>query len=377
MPIVLHAESMKFGPGGQTIRLVEEARRINERDDWTCYVAGQAGGPLRNAIHRDSNYFSFDFGSFRLNPRAISRAVRMLRSVSPDIVHTHSSQDAWIFGIAARLTGIPVVRGRHASHPIPAKRIRQLVYTHLADAFTVSGSTIGRLLLDAGVAQETQVFDTAGGFDPMRFSRTNRDAGFLRRELQIDEDARIIGAACTVRPSKGVDILVKAFALLRESAPHLNAHLVVSGEVSDQDRKDLAAQVPERIHFLGFRKDVDKVLGGMDLLVMPSRCADGVPQVIPQAMALGVPVVGTCAGGIPDAIVHGESGVLVDPEDPTALMEAIHSVLCSDEEDLNPMLERAHARSHRFTFDRVVETYFRAYESVLANTSEANRARAA
>lgn len=378
MPVVLHAESMKLGPGGQTIRLIEEARRLNAREGWTCYVVGRSGGPLDDDLSGEPWYVPFDFRSFRLHAGAIARATRLLRETTPDVVHTHSSQDAWIFGAAARLAGIPIVRGRHASHVVPAGRVKRFVYTHLADAFTVSGRTIGSLLMDAGVAREEQVFDTGGGFDPARFDSAKRDVGFLKRELSIPGDTTILGAACTVRPTKGVDILVDALVHLRQSAPALNVHVVVAGDVSKQDGDDLSARVPGRIHFLGFRDDVEKVVGGMDVLVAPSRRADGVPQVIPQAMALGVPVIGTRAGGIPDALVHGETGFLVEPECPAALARVIHDILRMDQTDLQTAVRRAQAFSlQRYTFDSVVDTYILAYQWVLAQANRQRKDRAA
>lgn len=378
MPVVLHAESMRLGPGGQTIRLIEEARRINGREGWSCYVAGLSGGPLQDALSGESWYIPFEFPSFRLHPGAIRRAARLIRDISPDVVHTHSSQDAWVFGTAARLVGIPIVRGRHASHPVPTGRVKRIGYTHLADAFTVSGRTIGRLLIDAGVAGEDQVFDTGGGFDPARFARETRDADYLRRELRIDDEATILGAACTVRPSKGVDSLVDALVRLRRSDPTLNVHLVVAGEVSEHDRRDLAARLPGHIHLLGFREDVEQVLGGMDVLVVPSRSADGIPQVIPQAMSLGVPVIGTRAGGIPDAIVHRRTGYLVEPANPNQMAGMIRDVLLMDGVNRESLLRRAEAHSlQTYTFENVVDTYLLAYESVLQTANEPTRARAA
>lgn len=380
MPSVLHAESMKYGPGGQTIRLVAEARRLNELPDWTCYVAGRAGGPLDGLADHETWYQPFEFRSFRLHPRSIAGATRMLRELRPDVVHTHSSEDAWIFGTAARLLGIPIVRGRHATHAVPARASRRFVYTHLADAFTVSGATIGELLVEAGVAKKQQVFNTGGGFDPAQFCAAERDPNYLKRELGLPSQTKVIGAACTVRPSKGVDVLVEAFAAIRKQSSRRsdNRHLVVVGEVADKDRRQLAAQAPGFIHFLGFRNDVAKAMGGMDVLVMPSRCADGIPQVIPQAMALRVPVVGTRAGGIPDAVIHAETGFLVDPEDPAGLARQIEVVLAAAPDTLEAMLLRAEKLAiERYTFDSVVQTYVRAYKSVLRDAGRTEVARAA
>lgn len=368
MPIVLHAESLTVGPGGQTIRLVQEARRLNSLPGWMCWVAGRDGGPLEH-LRGEPWYVPFHFPKFRYHPVAIYRAARLIRRTGAEVVHTHSSADSWVFGIAARLVGIPIVRGRHVSRPLRAKRIRNFVYEYLADAFTVSGRTVGRILRDGGVAREEQIFETGGGFEPARFNPDVRDPEYLRSELGLPSNATILGAACTLRSTKGVDILVDALVRLRESRPELEVHVVVAGAIYDEEEApELAARAPGFVHFLGFREDIEKVMGGMDLLVAPSRFADGIPQVIPQAMAMKVPVIGTRAGGIPDAILDGETGFLVEPENPDALARKISDVLDMDAVALTPILERARERAlGHFTFDRIVDTYQRAYRWVLGH----------
>ncbi len=362
---VLHAESQPTGPGGQTIRLVQEVRLLNQRGDCECWVAGQQGGPLVGDMGEDPHFIPFQFPPFKAHPLAIARAVGVLTRIGAQVVHTHSARDAWIFGIAARLRGIPIVRGRHVSRPLHTEKARNFVYSHLADAYTVSGRTIGEILVQGGVAREEQVFRTPGGFYGERFSRSKRDPGFLRRELALPDSARVIGGVANVRQSKGVDVLVDAFLGLRRGAPESDLHLVLAGAADEAEAAAFAAGDPGRIHLMGFRDDIESVIGGMDVMVMPSRRFDGVPQVIPQAMALGVPVVGTRAGGLPDIIEEGVTGFLVAPDAPGALAQEIAQVLEMDAATMDPILDKAEARALAgFTFERVVETYMEAYHWV-------------
>ncbi len=367
MSIVLHTESLRLGPGGQTIRLVEEARRLNARDGWSCHVVGRSPGPLDADLQGEEWYHPFYFNRSKFHPGSLVRALRLLKQIRPDILHTHSSYDAWVFGVAGRILGIPIVRGRHSSWPLKKPAIRNFAYTRLADAFTVSGATIGRILTSSGQIRDEQVFDTAGGFDPARFDPDLVDRELLQHELGLAPGAKIIGAVCMVRPTKGIDILVDAFSRLPDSLPGADLHLVVAGTVSDEDRVSLSSASPGRIHFLGYREDIEHIIGSMDLLVVPSRRADGVPQVIPQGMALRIPVIGARAAGIPDVITEGETGFLVSPEDPEGLAMKIVSVLSMDSSDLAALLERAYSRAlERHTFDRVVDTYLDAYDYLLS-----------
>ena len=377
MPHVLHADSLNVGPGGQTLRLVEEARRLNARPGWTCSVAGRSGGPLEPFLAGESWFVPFRFPRFRHHPGAITGAVRLIRRLEADVVHTHSSEDAWIFGIAARLAGVPIVRGRHVTRPLHAVRIQNAGFLWLADAFTVSGASVGRILTEGGVASPEQIYDTGGGFDPVQFDADRRDPAFLTQELDLAPSARIVGAVGAVRPTKGVDILVEAVAMLQASRPELEVHGVVVGEASDADREALASRAPDCLHFLGFRSNVERVMGGMDILTMTSRGADGIPQVIPQAMALGVPVIGSRAAGVPDAIEDGVTGFLVDPDDPEGLARKVVEVLAMNPADRDRITDAARRRAlERYTFDRVVDTYIRCYEWVLSEEGRvARRAR--
>ncbi|MBN2071499.1 MAG: glycosyltransferase [Candidatus Krumholzibacteriota bacterium] len=366
MPVVLHTESLRLGPGGQTIRLAQEARRLNSINGWSCHVAGRSPGPLDADLLGEDWYHPFRFNRSKFHPGSLLRAIRLLKQIRPDIIHTHSSYDAWVFGVAGRILGLPIVRGRHSSWPLKKPAIRNFAYTQLADAFTVSGATIGRILTSSGIIREDKVFDTAGGFDQDRFDPDRVDRELLHRELGLATGARIIGAVCMVRPTKGIDILVDAFSRLPDDSAGAGLHLVIAGTVSDEDRASLTSASPGRIHFLGYRDDIEDIIGSMDLLIVPSRKADGVPQVIPQAMALRVPVIGARAAGIPDVITDGETGFLVPPEDPVALTARIVSVLSMTPADMAALLERARCRSlERHTFDSIVETYLSAYNYLL------------
>ncbi len=91
-------------------------------------------------------------------------------------------------------------------------------------------------------------------------------------------------------------------------------YLVIAGKGSEErNLKYLAKDYLDRIFFLGFRNDIEKVLGGLDILVHASKAIDGIPQVVTQAMALSKPVIATDVGGITDVIKDNETGWLIKP----------------------------------------------------------------
>jgi glycosyltransferase involved in cell wall biosynthesis len=370
---VLHTESVK-SLGGQSLRLVTEARLL-EKAGHRCTIAGAQGSEFHRSIPPDVRFVPFRFSGkrFKASPLGIGRAWRLLRELEPDVVHTHSSLDAWTFGAAARLAGIPIVRGRHVFKPIPAWGPSRLVYSRLADAFTASGATIGRELVESGVAGPEEVFNTGGSTDLDRFDPARVDRGALRGELRIPTGARVIGTACNVRRMKGVDVLVAAFDELVRGG--LDVHLVHAGGGRSDWFDPHRARHPGRIHALGFRGDIERVIAGLDLFVMSSRSHEGTSQVLCQAMALGVPVVATRTGCIPDLVVPGETGILVAPDDPEQLAAGIRGALELEAAAREAMLARARdlVRSE-YSIDTVTERYVRAYELVLGKARGRRRA---
>jgi glycosyltransferase involved in cell wall biosynthesis len=127
-----------------------------------------------------------------------------------------------------------------------------------------------------------------------------------------------VGVAATLEYWKGVDVLLEAACLAEEPLRiEINGDGSMRGELERQ-----AQQGGLEAHFNGF---VPKPLAGIDVLVQPSR-ADNLPLAVLEAMAAGLPVVGARVGGIPELVVDGETGIVVPPEEPRALADALDSL---------------------------------------------------
>src|SRR5262249_38149096 len=155
-----------------------------------------------------------------------------------------------------------------------------------------------RHLVDAGVARPERVFDTPASVDLARFDPSQVDRAAVRRELGIPPGARVVGTVCVLRLMKGIDTLVDAHAKLARAGEG-SLWLLHAGGDGETVLRDGRARAAEHVRFLGFRKDVERVIAAFDLFVLASRGSEGVPQAILQAMALRVPVLATRIGGIP------------------------------------------------------------------------------
>jgi glycosyltransferase involved in cell wall biosynthesis len=356
---VLHTEASP-GLGGQEVRTLNEARWTAERG-WRVLLACQPDGRLAGRA-REAGVETRP-GRMRgpLDPRGLAALVRLVRREHVSLVHTHSSIDAWLGGMAARLCRVPVVRTRHVS--IAIRRGPNPVYRWLADRVITSGEAIRRVVLAAGVPPARVVAIPAGvNLESFPFGLK---APEIERELGLGSP--VVGSVAMFRGSKGHPQLLQAFARVRERHPRASLLRVGDG-IRRPWVEQLAreAGLADAVVFTGFRPDVPALLAAMDCFALASTRTEGVPQALLQAFAVGVPVVASRIGGIPEVVTDGETGLLVESEAVPPLAAAIERVL----EDPVGAAQRARAAralvEARFSHGRSVDRLLALYDEVLA-----------
>ncbi len=320
MRTVLHTESSP-GLGGQEIRTLNEARWVVDRG-WRVILAGPPHGRFL-AQARESRLNAVPVamrGAWDI--RAVARLLGLIRRERVGLVHTHSSVDGWLGGLAARAAGVPVVRTRHVS--IPVRRGFNPVYTWLADRVITSGDAIRGILLQAGVPADRVVAMPAGvDLDAFPFRARAPETA---RALALTPP--VIGSVAMFRGSKGHAHLIEAFAIIRGAHPSATLLLVGDG-IRRRWVEGLArdAGLGDAVVFTGFRSDVPALLGAMNCFVLASTRTEGVPQSLLQAFAAGVPVVASDTGGVPEVVADGVTGLLVKSESAGALARGVECVL--------------------------------------------------
>lgn len=363
MRTVLHTESSQ-GLGGQELRTLSEARWLAERG-WRVLLAGQPDGRFVERA-RAAGLEAVGVrmrGAWDLG--AVGALRQLIRRERVGIVHTHSSVDAWVGGMAARAAGVPVVRTRHVS--IRIRRRLNPVYRWLADQVITSGEAIRSLVIQAGV-DPGRVTAIPAGVDLAEFAGGPDDGRAMRENLRLTRP--VIGSVAMFRASKGHAYLLDAFAMVHARLPAARLLLVGDGirrpwvEGLAKDRG-----LGEAVIFTGFRADVPELLRAMDCFVLASTRTEGVPQSLLQAFAAGVPVVASAIGGIPEVVKDGETGILVPPEDAAALTRAIESVL-SDGSGASARARGARRLvEERFSHGASVSRLLALYEKVIAEVA--------
>ena len=344
MRTVLHTES-SGGHGGQEIRTLAEARWLL-RHGWGALIACQPGSPL----FAEARATSIPVEPVRMRGAtdlgAALRLRRLIRERGVSVVHTHSSVDSWLAGVAAKSLGRPVVRTRHVS--IPIRRRRALVY-RLADRIITSGESVRSIVIAAGIAPE-RVVTISAGVDADRF-HSGVSGKAVRGELGLG-GAPVVGLVANVRGSKGHNVFLEAAGSVLARVPGARFLIVGDGVGFDEvARRVRDMGLDASVRLTGFRRDIPEVMAALDVLVLPSIRSEAIPQVIPQALAVGTPVVASTVGGSPELIRDGENGRLVPPGDARALADAIIALL------REPERARAMARAgqamvrERYTID--------------------------
>lgn len=357
---VFHTES-SLGWGGQENRTLNECLGLRSRGIEVAVVAPPSARLLDRAAQSGIATYAVVMRR-SLDPFAILALARLLRKERPDIVSTHSGRDTIIAGLAAQL--VPrrprIVRTRHLILPITSK----FTYAVLPDHVVGVSRAVREYLVGTGLHADA-VTAVPTGIDFTRFDRT-ATAAPLRAELGLAPDTLIVGTMAILRKKKGHHHLLEAAAQVVRQVPRV--HFVFSGNGPQEE--NLRRQAGElglegRVSFLGLRRDVPEVLAAFDLFVLPTR-QEALGTAFIEAQAMGVPVIGSRVGGVPETLQEGESGLLVPPEDPRALAAAIVELAQdADRRERMGACGSAFVRKH-FSVDAMVEGMLDVYRKVLA-----------
>ncbi len=298
---------------------------------------------------------------------AVAAVAESLGSFHPEVIHNHMYRAEVVGTRAALLLGergcqrpavISTVHSSRIRCVDDREQLRQL--TPLIDRLIVVSKAIERKIREEGRfgAPVSLIYN---GVDLQRYNH-QQPCCTLHDEYHIPEDAQIVGVVARLEAEKGHRTLIDAWPDVLAAVP--NAWLLIVGEGSERDALEAEAAtlgVSERVVFTGRREDMPAVTAALDVAVLPSyREAQGLSVL--EAMALSRPVVASRVGGIPEMIEDGVSGLLVPPNDCTALAAAIIRLL-KDHPYADMLARRGHDLVHdRFCIELMVDSIERLYD---------------
>ena len=274
----------------------------------------------------------------------VLRLRTLLKRLRPDVMHTYLLHGNVLGRVVGRLTGVPSIIGSELT--IGQARLWGRIATKLTnpltDAVEVNSIAGGKAVVKELGVPQGKIEVVLPGLDLDEFvSTVNRDK--VRVDLGVEAGKHLVLYVGRLRPVKGVEYGIRAFAMALSQ--NLDLHMVLAGE--GEQREELQALVKslgisERVSFLGVRNDLPDLLSAADSVLMPSL-TEGFPRVAVEAMAASKPVIATEVGGVPEAITHGESGILVQAKDIEGMSAALVDLVRNAE--LQSRLSTA-ARNH-------------------------------
>ncbi len=354
-------------------------------------------GPLARELGKISVTFEeIDFHQVRrtLNPvrlliaiffffRHMTRIFQIVHSQNIKLVHANSLKSAIISGLSARLANVPLVW--HVRDFLPVGFFRQL-FTKLAYLLAtkviVNSKAVGGIFRFGQKNSSEKVKIIYNCIDPDLYN-PNVDGNELRRELNIGTNIALIGFIGRIHPEKGIEYFIRAGKEVVKVVPEVRFLIVgdtaLGKEQYQRRMRDLCEELDlaDKVLFLGYRKEVAKVMAALDILVL-SSLREPFGLVSLEAMAMKKPVVATNTGGSPEVIIDGKTGLLVPPRDSGALFSAIIKLL-KDKELARRMGAIGRKRVMNFfspesTISSVQEMYNRILKNCRGNNSSAEKA---
>jgi glycosyltransferase involved in cell wall biosynthesis len=262
-------------------------------------------------------------------------AARFLQGRNIQILHSHRYKENLLSTLLARRGRMPYRMRTQHGRPEPGGLKQTLVYA--MDRWTA------RLATDVVISVSTDLTGYLRTYLPSRkiaVVRNGVDLQQVRSELSpaeakqrlgLPSDALVMGTVSRLEVVKRLDLFLLAAAEVAGCVPR--AHFVLVGEGSQRARLQSMVKgtsIESRVHFLGHRDDVWDVLRAFDLMVISSDC-EGLPMILLEAMALGVPVASRQVGGIPEVVEDGVSGILVNSAEPREIARACSEALLDAE----------------------------------------------
>lgn len=253
---------------------------------------------------------------------AIFRLSRAMKRRKCRLAHFHDAHGVAIGAAAARRADVPLrFISRRVDFPLKKSFFSRRKYTKDVDAIIAISEGVRRVLIRSGVPSSLiHVIPSGIDFSPFE-EVASRD--FLRREFSFALDDYLVGIVAALEDHKGHTYLIQASKILREQAPKIKIIVVGTGSLRmELDRQAHEMGVDDIVFFLGFREDVPRILASLDLFVLSSHL-EGLGSSLLDAMACHLPVVATQTGGIPEVVIHNETGVLVPPRNAQLLAQAV------------------------------------------------------
>ena len=291
------------------------------------------------------------------DPLTISRLINIYRKRKIDIVVANVGKDIRLAGMAAKFVShVSVIALHQVDREIKNNLRYRFTYNSLADIIVVNSlATKKTLLKSASWLINEKINVVHHGIDYEKYSAANTKD--IRTEFGLSPQDLIIGFVGRLGVQKGVKYMLEGFRSIAEKFGNLHLIIVGTGE-QESLIKEFAEKfnLENKIHLLGFRKDIPDVMRTFSIFLLPSLW-EGFGIVLIEAMAAGKPIVATNTSSIPEIVEDGRNGILVQPENAEAISVALEKLISDPELRIKFGKEGEKVVRENFTTERMINDY--------------------
>jgi len=337
--ILFVIENAEYGGGERTFAQIIKNIDGNK---FEVFVACLNSGLFIEKIKDKAKVLPLDL-TRQVNFSNIVKLKKIIKDNNIDIVHSQGARADFYSRVASRLArkgNLPVMISTVAMPPegFDVNVLKKFTYITLdrlsekfVDEFIVVSKTTKEQLIEKHKIPLSKVIVIPNGLELDEYIYKPEWSEKIRREFNIKPGAVIIGTSCRLVWQKGLEYLIDSANILIKEFTDSDVPLVflIGGEGPKRKVLELRVQkygLEDRIIFTGFRKDVKEILSALDIFVMPS-ILEGQPIILIEVMAMGKPIVATDLDGIKEAVINGETGLLVPPKNPKLLADAIRQLI--------------------------------------------------
>jgi len=297
-----------------------------------CYLSGN-----ENTLLEQSGYRVIALGvpknklrRYRLS--LLLAIVKIIRTHGIDLIHCQRHKQT-VYGTLAgwlarrNVKIITTVHGRNRTRTLSRKFLNWFLFKNVSRILTVSGAVREDVLTTNMSLPRDKVVTVYNGIDTNHFSNTVLTPSEARERLGLPPEGTLIfGTVARLAPTKAQDVLLKAYAAVKDRCPDSLLVLTGAGPLESELRQ-LASDlgIDQRVIFLGQRTDIPRVLRAYDVFILPSL-SEGHPLSLLEAMAAGIPVISTTIGGVQEVLADDSPGMMVAPSSVEELATAMERV---------------------------------------------------
>lgn len=351
---VLHVVNGEHYAGAERVQdlLAQQLPRLGFEVGFACVKPDQFPD-VRQAkaapLHAVPMHGKFDW-------QCIKQLTELIRDENYELVHAHTPRSLLMGSIAAKRAGVPLVYHVHSPTANDStRRWHNYINAKLeswcirrAERLICVSPSLYELMREKGYSAERVVY-VPNGVPSINLPPREKPQGTWT-----------LGMAALFRPRKGVEVLIESLAAMRSRNVDIRLRAIGAFETPEYEAevKELVERlgIEDSIEWTGFTRDIPSELKKIDLFVLPSLFGEGLPMVVLEAMAAGLPVIASHVEGIPAALRHREDGLLVEPGCVSSLTLAIEAIVRHEEHDYTTLSENARSRHAECFSDHAMAT---------------------